>query len=97
MPYVTDPGGLDGPGWKDLPGSVRERVVAILSRMEGIPTARITPDLCFVRDFDSLDTVELVMEFEEEFGITIPDADAERIHTVEHAAQYIATLVGKEP
>jgi acyl carrier protein len=51
----------------------------------------VTPDASFVDDLgaDSLDTVELVMAFEEEFGIEIPDEDAEKIKTVQDAIDYI--------
>jgi len=51
----------------------------------------VTPDASFVDDLgaDSLDTVELVMAFEEEFGIEIPDAEAEKITSVKEAVEYI--------
>ncbi|MEE9180979.1 MAG: acyl carrier protein, partial [candidate division NC10 bacterium] len=53
--------------------------------------AEVTPDASFVEDLgaDSLDTVELIMVLEEEFGIEIPDEDAEKIAQVKNAVQYI--------
>tara|TARA_A100001011_G_scaffold378167_1_gene442648 strand:- start:2021 stop:2254 length:234 start_codon:yes stop_codon:yes gene_type:complete len=57
----------------------------------GVEESAITKEAHFVDDLgaDSLDTVELIMEFEEEFGIEIPDEDAEKITTVANALEYI--------
>lgn len=71
--------------------SVMERVVEIISAQMGVGKEQITQETSFVNDLgaDSLDTVELVMELEEEFDITIPDEDAEQIQTVGQAVKYI--------
>jgi acyl carrier protein len=73
------------------PVSVEERVIEIVSEQMGVAKDQITRETSFVNDLgaDSLDTVELVMEFEEEFDITIPDEEAEKIQTVGQAIQYI--------
>jgi len=92
MPHVADPGGLDPPGWDDLPASIRTRVLKVMSAWSGRPPERLGPDLGIVQvdAEDSLDTIELLLRFEEEFGLAIPDEDAERITTLEQAAQYFA-------
>jgi acyl carrier protein len=71
--------------------SIKDRVVNIISEQMGVGKDRITPETSFVNDLgaDSLDTVELVMEFEDEFDINIPDEDAEKIQTVGDAIKYI--------
>jgi acyl carrier protein len=71
--------------------SVSERVIEIISAQMGVGRDQVTPETSFVNDLgaDSLDTVELVMELEEEFDITIPDEDAEQIQTVGQAIDYI--------
>ncbi len=71
--------------------SVEERVIEIVSEQMGVAKDQITRDTSFITDLgaDSLDTVELVMEFEEEFDITIPDEEAEKIQTVGQAIDYI--------
>lgn len=68
------------------------RVKEIIIDELGVEADKVTPDASFVDDLgaDSLDTVELVMAFEEEFGIDIPDEDAERMRTVGDAVSYIA-------
>jgi acyl carrier protein len=71
--------------------SVEERVVDIVAEQLGVDKEKITRETSFVNDLgaDSLDTVELVMELEEEFDITIPDDAAEKIQTVGQAVEYI--------
>ncbi len=71
--------------------SIKERVARIVCNQMGTSPEKITPETSFVNDLgaDSLDTVELVMEFEDEFEISIPDEDAEKIQTVGNAVQYI--------
>lgn len=75
--------------------SVEERVIAILRDQLGIPEDRLTPDLFIMGEIDSPDHVELIMELEEEFDISIPDADAERIQTVAQAIRYVMEHVGR--
>ncbi len=71
--------------------SVEERVKQIIVEQLGVDEAEVTPNASFVDDLgaDSLDTVELVMAFEEAFEIEIPDEDAEKIRTVQDAVSYI--------
>jgi acyl carrier protein len=71
--------------------SVEERVKQIIVEQLGVDEAEVTPSASFVDDLgaDSLDTVELVMAFEEAFEIEIPDEDAEQIRTVQDAVTYI--------
>jgi acyl carrier protein len=71
--------------------SVMERVKDIVADNLGVDREKITPETSFVNDLgaDSLDTVELVMELEEEFDINIPDDAAEKIQTVGQAVEYI--------
>jgi acyl carrier protein len=71
--------------------SVEERVKEIICEQLGVEESEVTPAAKFIEDLgaDSLDTVELVMAFEEEFDLEIPDEDAEKITTVGDAIQYI--------
>jgi acyl carrier protein len=71
--------------------SVEERVKQIIVEQLGVDEGEVTPTASFVDDLgaDSLDTVELIMAFEEAFGIEIPDEDAEKITTVKDAVTYI--------
>ena len=71
--------------------STFEKVKEVIIDKLGVDEAAITKEAHFVNDLgaDSLDTVELIMEFEEEFGIEIPDEDAENITTVNSAMKYI--------
>ena len=71
--------------------STEERVKQIIVEQLGVDEAEVTPNASFVDDLgaDSLDTVELVMAFEEAFEIEIPDEDAEKIRTVQDAVSYI--------
>ncbi len=70
---------------------VREKVVDILVNMLGITSSEVTDDANLVRDLgiDSLDYAELVMEFEQNFDIKIPDSDAEKLQTVGGIVAYI--------
>ncbi len=72
-------------------GSIKERVIAIVAEQMGVDKGEISLDTNFVDDLnaDSLDTVELVMEFEDEFETSIPDDKAEKITTVGQAVTYI--------
>lgn len=71
--------------------AVSEKVKSIIVEQLGVDEEEVTADASFVDDLgaDSLDTVELVMAFEEEFGIEIPDEEAEKIATVQSAIDYI--------
>ncbi len=71
--------------------SVAEKVKSIIAEQLGVKQEEIKPESSFVDDLgaDSLDTVELVMALEEEFGIEIPDEDAEKMSTVGEAINYI--------
>ena len=71
--------------------SVEERVIEIVAEQLGSDKEKVTRDTHFVNDLgaDSLDTVELVMELEEEFDINIPDDAAEKIATVGEAIDFI--------
>jgi acyl carrier protein len=71
---------------------VEEKVKQIIVEQLGVDEAEVTSNASFVDDLgaDSLDTVELVMAFEEAFDIEIPDEDAEKIRTVQDAVDYIS-------
>jgi acyl carrier protein len=75
---------------------VEEKVIGIVSEQLNVPKEDIKLESKFVDDLkaDSLDVVELVMEFEEEFEITIPDEDYEKIRTVGDAVKYITEKQG---
>jgi acyl carrier protein len=70
---------------------VEDRVIDIVAEQLGVEKDKVTSDTSFVNDLgaDSLDTVELVMELEEEFEINIPDDAAEKIQTVGQAIEFI--------
>ena len=76
--------------------SVEERVIKIVCDQMGTTSDKVTKETSFINDLgaDSLDTVELVMEFEDEFEISIPDEDAEKIQTVGAAVSYIDEKLG---
>ena len=71
--------------------SVRDRVIEIVCEQMGQPKEKVTEETSFINDLgaDSLDTVELVMELEDEFDLSIPDEEAEKIRTVGDAVRYI--------
>ena len=75
--------------------SVEEKVKQIVVEQLGVDEGEVTPSASFVDDLgaDSLDTVELVMAFEEAFDLEIPDEDAEKIRTVKNAIDYIESHV----
>ena len=70
---------------------IETKVTEIVSEQMGVDKGEITRDTQFINDLnaDSLDTVELVMEFEDEFELSIPDEEAEKIQTVGQAIDYI--------
>ena len=71
--------------------SIEERVRDLIVEQLGVNAEQVTLEASFIDDLgaDSLDTVELVMAFEEEFGIDIPDEDAEKMSTVTDAIKYL--------
>lgn len=71
--------------------SLEQRVAKIIAEQLGVEESEVVPEASFVDDLgaDSLDTVELVMALEEEFGVEIPDEDAEKITSVGDAIKYI--------
>jgi len=71
--------------------AIQDKITEIIVEQLGVKPEEVTPEASFVDDLgaDSLDTVELVMALEEEFGIEIPDEDAEKIQTVGDASRYI--------
>lgn len=75
---------------------IAERVIKIVIEHMGVYPDKVTPEASFLDDLggDSLDVVELVMALEDEFGITIPDADAEKIDTVQDAIRYVEAAKG---
>ena len=70
---------------------MEDKIKAIIAKQLGVNPADVTDEASFIDDLgaDSLDTVELVMAFEEEFGVEIPDEDAEKILKVKDALTYI--------
>ena len=78
--------------------SVEERVKKIIVEQLGVNAEEVDAESSFIEDLgaDSLDTVELVMAFEEEFDIEIPDEDAEKIATVGDAIEYIEEHAAKK-
>ena len=75
--------------------AIETKVIEIISEQMGVDKSEITRETSFINDLnaDSLDTVELVMEFEDEFDMSIPDEEAEKIQTVGAAIDYIAKAV----
>jgi len=73
---------------------IESKVIAIVAEQLGVDKTEISRETSFVNDLnaDSLDTVELVMEFEDEFDMSIPDEEAEKIQTVGQAIEYIEKI-----
>ena len=78
--------------------AIEKKVIKIVSDQMGTDEAEITRETSFINDLnaDSLDTVELVMEFEDEFDTSIPDEEAEKIQTVGAAINYIIEMLKKK-
>ncbi len=74
-----------------IESEIEAKVIDIVAEQMGVDKTDITRETSFANDLnaDSLDTVELVMEFEDEFETSIPDEEAEKIQTVGHAIEYI--------
>ena len=74
--------------------AIEDKVVEIISEQMGADKSEITRETSFINDLnaDSLDTVELIMEFEDEFDMTIPDEKAEKIQTVGAAIDYVVSV-----
>jgi acyl carrier protein len=79
-------------------GTTLERVQAIIVDLLGVDAAKVTPEARFREDLeaDSLDLVELIMAFEEEFGGEISDEDAQKITTVGQAVEYLEAHMAKK-
>jgi acyl carrier protein len=77
--------------------SIEERVKDIIVEQLGVNPEQVTPSASFIEDLgaDSLDTVELVMAFEEEFSVEVPDEDAEKLQTVGDVIKYIEDKTSK--
>ena len=76
-----------------MASKLEERVKEIIVEQLGVNAEQVTPEASFIDDLgaDSLDTVELVMAFEEEFGAEIPDEDAEKLTSVGKVLEYLAS------
>ncbi|MGQ9589224.1 MAG: acyl carrier protein [Planctomycetota bacterium] len=76
---------------------IEQRVIKIISEQLDVEKEKIKPETSFVNDLaaDSLDIVELVMQFEDAFDLSIPDEDAEKIRTVGEAVEYIRAHKGQ--
>ncbi len=74
--------------------AIKDKVIGIISEQMGVDKSEITRETSFINDLnaDSLDTVELVMEFEDEFDLSIPDEEAEKIQTVGAAVDYVVNV-----
>ena len=74
--------------------AIETKLIDIISEQMGVDKSEITCETSFINDLnaDSLDTVELVMEFEDEFDMSIPDEEAEKIQTVGAALDYITKI-----
>ena len=80
-----------------MPDEIEVKVIEIVAEQMGVDKSEVTRETSFVNDLnaDSLDTVELVMEFEDEFELSIPDEEAEKIQTVGQAIDYIKEHASK--
>jgi len=80
-----------------MSSSITEKVTSIIVDKLGVEESEVTPEANFTNDLgaDSLDTVELIMEFEKEFNVAIPDEKAENIATVGDAIKYLEAEVQK--
>lgn len=78
--------------------AIESKIIEIISEQMGVDKSEITRETSFINDLnaDSLDTVELVMEFEDEFDMSIPDEEAEKIQTVGLAIEYIVDIARKK-
>ncbi|HDI78970.1 MAG TPA: acyl carrier protein [Desulfobacteraceae bacterium] len=78
-------------------GDIEERVIKIICEQLNVPEEDVVPEASFVDDLgaDSLDQVELIMAMEEEFDISVPDEEAEKIVTVKDAIEYIKKAIGE--
>jgi acyl carrier protein len=76
---------------------IKQKVTEIVVRKLGVEESQVTETANFIKDLgaDSLDTVELIMEFEKEFGITIEDSEAEKIQTVGDVINFLKEKVGE--
>ncbi|ROL59036.1 acyl carrier protein [Bacteroidetes/Chlorobi group bacterium MS-B_bin-24] len=76
---------------------IKSKVTEIVVRKLGVEESQVTESANFIKDLgaDSLDTVELIMEFEKEFGITIEDSEAEKIQTVGDVINFLKEKVGE--
>lgn len=74
--------------------AIENKIIDIISEQMGVDKADVSKETSFINDLnaDSLDTVELVMEFEDEFDISIPDEEAEKIQTVGSAVEYVVKV-----
>ena len=77
--------------------SIEEKVKDIIVEQLGVTAEQVTPSASFIEDLgaDSLDTVELVMAFEEEFGVEVPEEDAEKLQSVGDVIKYIEEKASK--
>ena len=74
--------------------AIENKIIDIISEQMGVDKADVSKETSFINDLnaDSLDTVELVMEFEDEFDMSIPDEEAEKIQTVGSAVEYVVKI-----
>ncbi|EEC79112.1 hypothetical protein OsI_19745 [Oryza sativa Indica Group] len=74
-------------------GEVADRIVSVVKNFQKVEPSKVTPNAHFQKDLglDSLDTVEIVMAFEEEFGFEIPDNEAEKIDSIKTAVDFVAS------
>jgi acyl carrier protein len=78
--------------------TIEEKVNEIIVEQLGVNPEQVTPTASFIEDLgaDSLDIVELVMAFEEEFSVEVPDEEAEKLHTVDDVIKYIKDKSSKQ-